>query len=301
MKGIARTITLALLVALFMTSCTLDTPSTSGSEEMEILMPVFANPISGTSRAVDVSDSDISTSVSKLYLYQAPALMGFMEDDEIADGSSTVMVYGVPVVLTVTQDGTDIVYNGTSSDLLFTIRLHADGTLDYRQAADPVIRDVGNGGTQDFEYISVTEGTGMKVDENGDVQGSFRSWFAMGILGGSGSGASAMYGEVRSKGGIHAMVNLTMKMGRFSSQNLPDLSDAFAYDLDEKLAGFTDVAIKHPYQIGWLKDSVFSSYEYNNNETEGDYSPTNEEKCTMLNKKIIEIFGDDSWQVDYIG
>ena len=272
MKGVARTITLALLVALFMTSCTLDTPSTSESEEMEILMPIFANPISGTSRAVDVSDSDISTSVSKLYLYQAPALMGFMEDGEIADGSSTVMVYGVPVVLTVTQDGTDIVYNGTSSDLLFTIRLHADGTLDYRQAADLVIRDVGNGGTQDFEYISV-----------------FRSWFTMGIMGGSGSGASAMYGEVRSKGGIHAMVNLTMKMGRSSSQNLPDLSDAFAYDLDEKLADFTDVAINHPYQIGWLKDSVFSSYEYNNNETEGDYSPTNEEKCTMLNKKIIHI------------
>ena len=235
-----------------------------------------------------------------IYLYQAPALMGFREDADIADGSSTVMVYGNPVEVTATQEGSDIVYTGISADLLFTIRLHADGSLDYRQSADILITNGGDDGNRTIEYINVTEGIDMQVDVEGNVRGSFRSWFAMEFEDGSGAGATAMYGEVRSKGDIYAMVNLTMDSLSTPLSSLPNLKDAFEYDLDEKLEDSADIEAYHPYHIGWLKNSVYDSYEYNKEMT-GGYNPDNRKKCERLNQKIVALFGDDSWQVEYLG
>lgn len=294
MRKTVYSVILAVLAVLFTVSCSPDTVSSGGSEENGLPMPVFVNPVSSTSRAIDVSSPDTGESVSIIYLHHAPALMGFSESGKNDDGSATVMVYGKPVEVRVTQDGSDIIYNGTSSDLLFTIRLHADGSLDYRQSANLVYNN-------QIEYLNVTEGVDMKVDEDGNVRGSFRSWFAMEFQDGSGAGASAMYGEVRSKGDIYAMVNLSMKMLHSPLSSLPSLEEAFEYSLDEKLEESSDAALYHPYQIGWLKDSVFNSYEFNNSETEGDYSPTNREKCEKLNGKIVEIFGDNSWKVEYLG
>ena len=225
--------------------------------------------------------------------------MGFREDADIADGSSTVMVYGNPVEVTATQEGSDIVYTGTSTDLLFTMRLHADGSLDYRQSADLLITNGGDAGSQTIEYISVTEGIGMNVDVEGNVRGSFRSWFAMEFKDGSGAGATAMYGEVRSKGDIHAMVNLTMDSSTTPLESLPSLEEAFEYDLDEKLEDSADIEAFHPYEIGWIKDSIFHSYEYDSGS--GGTGDSNREKCKMLNEKIADIFGDNSWQVKYLG
>lgn len=299
MKGIVRTIILAVLSALLIASCSLDM-SSDGFADGEILMPVFASPASGASRAIDATSPDTGSSVAKIYLYQAPALMGFREDADIADGSSTVMVYGNPVEVTATQDGSDIVYTGTSTDLLFTIRLHADGSLDYRQSADLFITNGGDDRSQTIEYINVTEGIDMKVGAEGNVRGSFRSWFAMEFKDGSGAGATAMYGEVRSKGDIYAMVNLTMDSSATPFESLPSLEEAFEYDLDEKLEDSADIEAYHPYQIGWLKNSVYDSYEYDK-EMAGGYNPDNREKCEKLNQKIVALFGDDSWQVEYLG
>lgn len=298
MKGIVRATILAALSVLLIASCSLDM-SSDGFADGEILMPVFASPASGASRAIDATSPDTGSSVAKIYLYQAPALMGFREDADIADGSSTVMVYGNPVEVTATQEGSDIVYTGTSADLLFTIRLHADGSLDYRQSADILITNGGDDGNQTIEYINVTEGIDMQVDVEGNVRGSFRSWFAMEFEDGSGAGATAMYGEVRSKGDIYAMVNLTMDGLSTPLSSLPNLKDAFEYDLDERLDDSADIEAYHPYQIGWIKDSIFHSYEYDSGS--GGTGDSNREKCKMLNEKIADIFGDNSWQVKYLG
>lgn len=298
MKGIVRATILAALSVLLIASCSLDM-SSDGFADGEILMPVFASPASGASRAIDATSPDTGSSVAKIYLYQAPALMGFREDADIADGSSTVMVYGNPVEVTTTQEGSDIVYTGTSADLLFTIRLHADGSLDYRQSADILITNGGDDGNQTIEYINVTEGIDMQVDVEGNVRGSFRSWFAMEFEDGSGAGATAMYGEVRSKGDIYAMVNLTMDGLSTPLSSLPNLKDAFEYDLDERLDDSADIEAYHPYQIGWIKDSIFHSYEYDSGS--GGTGDSNREKCKMLNEKIADIFGDNSWQVKYLG
>ena len=298
MKGIVRATILAALSVLLIASCSLDM-SSDGFADGEILMPVFASPASGASRAIDATSPDTGSSVAKIYLYQAPALMGFREDADIADGSSTVMVYGNPVEVTATQEGSDIVYTGTSADLLFTIRLHADGSLDYRQSADILITNGGDDGNQTIEYINVTEGIDMQVDVEGNVRGSFRSWFAMEFEDGSGAGATAMYGEVRSKGDIYAMVNLTMDGLSTPLSSLPNLKDAFEYDLDERLDDSADIEAYHPYQISWIKDSIFHSYEYDSGS--GGTGDSNREKCKMLNEKIADIFGDNSWQVKYLG
>lgn len=82
------------------------------------------------------------------------------------------------------------------------------------------------------------------------------------------------------------------------STGLPSVEDAFSYDIAEKTEGM--MTIGHPYQIVWTDGSVFDSFVYNNSVTGGDVTPSDEEKCEKLNKKIQEIFKDSKWQIDFI-
>lgn len=53
-------------------------------------------------------------------------------------------------------------------------------------------------------------------------------------------------------------------------------------------------------QSGWTDGSTFGSFEYNKSVTGGSVTPSDEEKCEELNKKIQEIFKDSKWKIDFI-
>lgn len=243
-----------------------------------------------------IEGNGTNSETGKFYLYtQAPALMSFRESQTAIP--QEIMVYDTAVVLTASTEGTDTIYEGTSEDLIFRIVLHEDGSLDYRQAAKVRLNATNEGKPQVNDYVSVVEGVDMKVDDEGNITGGFQSWIIMQIDGGT-PGEAAMKGELRSKGSLYAVANLTMKSGYPKHTSMPCVEEAFEYSITDLTEGM--VTVEHPYQLGWTDGSTFGSFEYNNSVTGGDVTPPDEEKCEELNKKVQEIFSDSEWQIDFI-
>ena len=295
-----KKIFLVLLAAFLMTSCALDSSGPQGPDAGKDVysLPVFVNS-PASARSIVIGNNGTNSEVGKYYLYtQAPALMSFRDSQNPIPEKATVQVYDTAVAITVSTEGTDTIFEGTNEDLIFKIVLHKDGSLDYRQAAKVRINATKEGETQTNDYVSVVEGVGMKVDADGNITGGFQSWNIMQINGRA-LGQDAMEGEVRSKGKLYAVANVTMKgVLPQSDDGMPSVEEAFSYDIAEKTEGM--MTIRHPYQIVWTDSSAFGSFEYNNSVTGGDVTPSDEEKCEELNKKIQEIFIDSEWQVDFI-
>lgn len=293
-----KKIFLVLLGAFLMTSCALDSSGPQGPDAGKDVysLPVFVNS-PASARSIVIGNNGTNGEVGKYYLYtQAPALMSFHDSPTAIP--QEIMVYDTAVALAVSTEGTDTIYEGTSEDLIFRIELHEDGSLDYRQATNVRINATNEGKPQVNDYVSVVEGVDMKVDDEGNITGGFQSWIIMQIDGGTPADA-AMEGEVRSKGKLYAVANVTMKgVLPQSDDGMPSVEEAFSYDIAEKTEGM--MTIGHPYQIGWTDGSVFDSFEYNNSVTGGDVKPSDEEKCEELNQKIQEIFKDSKWQIDFI-
>ena len=288
-----------LLAAFLMTSCALDSSGPQGPDAGKDVysLPVFVNS-PASARSIVIGNNGTNSEVGKYYLYtQAPALMSFRDSQNPIPEKATVQVYDTAVAITVSTEGTDTIFEGTNEDLIFKIVLHKDGSLDYRQAAKVRINATNAGEPQTKDYVSVVEGVGMKVDADGNITGGFQSWNIMQVNGGT-LGQAAMEGELRSKGSLYAIANLTMKSGQQKDKSMPSVEEAFKYDITELVEGM--VTIRHPYQLGWTDGSAFGSFEYNNSVTGGDVTPSDEEKCEELNKKIQEIFIDSEWQIDFI-
>lgn len=310
-----KKIFLVLLAAFLMTSCALDSSGPQGPDARKDVysLPVFVNS-PASARSIVIGNNGTNSEVGKYYLYtQAPALMSFRDSQNPIPEKATVQVYDTAVAITVSTEGTDTIFEGTNEDLIYKIVLHKDGSLDYRQAAKVRINATNGGEPQTNDYVSVVEGVGMKVDADGNITGGFQSWNIMQINGGT-LGQTAMEGEVRSKGKLYAVANVTMKgvlpqsddgmpsveeaLTPQPSTGLPSVEEAFSYDIAEKTEGM--MTIGHPYQIGWTDGSVFDSFEYNNSATGGSETPSGEERCEELNQKIQEIFKDSKWQIDFI-
>lgn len=295
-----KKIFLVLLAAFLMTSCALDSSGPQGPDAGKDVysLPVFVNS-PASARSIVIGNNGTNSEVDKYYLYtQAPALMSFRDSQNPIPEKATVQVYDTAVAITVSTEGTDTIFEGTNEDLIFKIVLHKDGSLDYRQAAKVRINATNGGEPQTNDYVSVVEGVGMKVDADGNITGGFQSWNIMQINEGT-LGQTAMEGEVRSKGKLYAVANVTMKGGLPQSDDgMPSVEEAFSYDIAEKTEGM--MTIGHPYQIGWTNGSVFDSFEYNNSATGGSETPSGEERCEELNRKIQEIFKDSKWQIDFI-
>ena len=295
-----KKIFLVLLAAFLMTSCALDSSGPQGPDAGKDVysLPVFVNS-PASARSIVIGNNGTNSEVGKYYLYtQAPALMSFRDSQNPIPEKATVQVYDTAVVITVSTEGTDTIFEGTNEDLIFKIVLHKDGSLDYRQAAKVRINATNEGGLQTNDYVSVVEGVGMKVDADGNITGGFQSWNIMQINGGT-LGQTAMEGEVRSKGKLYAVANVTMKgVLPQSDDGMPSVEEAFSYDIAEKTEGM--MTIRHPYQIGWTDGSVFDSFEYNNSVTGGSETPPDEERCEEHNKKIQEIFKDSKWKIYFI-
>lgn len=241
-----------------------------------------------------IEGNGTNSETGKFYLYtQAPALMSFRESQTAIP--QEVMVYDTAVALAVSTEGTDTIYEGTSEDLIFRIVLHEDGSLDYRQAAK--VQVIFDGENRTNIAVSVVEGVNMEVDDEGNIAGGFQSWNIMQIDDNP-PAESAMFGELRSKGSLYAVANLTMKSRLQKDKSMPSVKDAFVYSITDLTEGM--VTIGHPYQLGWTDGSTFGSFEYNNSVTGGEVPPPDEEKCEELNEKIQEIFKDSKWQIDFI-
>lgn len=310
-----RRIIILLLASFFMTSCALDSSGPQGPDAGKDVysLPVFVNS-PASARSIVIGNNGTNSEVGKYYLYtQAPALMSFRDSQNPIPEKTTVQVYDTVVALTVSTEGTDTIFEGTNKDLIFKIVLHKDGSLDYRQAAKVRVNATNEGEPQTNDYVSVVEGVGMKVDADGNITGGFQSWNIMQINGGT-PRHTAMEGEVRSKGKLYAVANVTMKgvlpqsdddmpsveeaLTPQPSSGLPNVEEVFSYDIANLTEGMTTIG--HPYQLGWTDGSTFDSFEYNNSVTGGDVTPPDEEKCEKLNEKIQEIFKDSKWQIDFI-
>ena len=299
------------LLILLATICSCaDTP-----ESGKVPAPVFINDAqTKQSRAldinVDITDSNNSRKEEARVMYytEFPLISSFIPNgarvgEEIRSGIATDYIS-----LSVTNVGNMVTYEGqTDDDIYVRITLDTEtNTFDYKQVAIADVTLMTSGPstedtvTSNLKYSFITEGTDMKVHEDGGIEGAVRTlYFRKNDVKTNPKrmiDVEMLKEEMYSDGNAHAIA-LLGKVSRMEDSSewtemptLTQLKKISVDSIEDQL-----IASGEPQLILYYhdKDGFNSAKLDDGSYCDGDYT----EKLTFLQNKANELFGEGKWEL----
>ena len=297
-----------LLILLSMICSCADTP-----ESGKVPAPVFINDAQTTQERaldinVDITDSNNSRKEEARVMYytEFPLISSFIPNGARIGEEIRSDIATDSISLSVTKVGNIIIYEGqTDDDIYVRITLDTEtNTFDYKQVAIADVTLMTSGPstedtvTSNLKYSFITEGTDMKVHEDGGIEGAVRVLYFR--KNDEKTNPERMIDvemlkeEMYSDGNIHAIAmlgNYQMNESATIVNEIPSLTEMKEMSIDS----FESQLSKANPNIClyFHNENGFDSAKLENDSDPDDYT----EKLTFLQNKANELFGEGKWEL----